>query len=891
MTTKAPMFAVWMDDFFASYYRHRPVNATFIGEHDFDHLLPDFSENGAGDCIGEMAGLLDRLRSLPPESLAPMECIDRTLAEGFLRIQDWEYRSNHFHRGNPSLYTGEAVFSVIGLLLNLSSLPLKTRAAAAIERMHAMPDFLATAKGNLHAAPRAWTQRAIRECDGGLALFGEGIDQLIADERVPRRKLRAAADVAATAIADFRAFLQDDLLIKTNELYGCGEAALDLIMRQGHFFDLDGDEVVTYAETAMAEADAYLAEHAGRLGAASPEAALAKLADLHPSADGYYTSYTEVWNACRETAIAHDLVTWPDFPIEYLPRPAWSRDAAPYLYFLFYRSPATLQRPDVHQYLVSPLETTGSPAEIEAWDTYSEWLDSVSIRYTQLASGIEFLREELRQFRRANGFAGSSDGSERLQWAEDGLRELFRAASEIRYGFALAEEEGRRDCVLGDDAYQGAQSELEAQLTSTLTQIAELRKRIRELQDRLNARLAQAHPWVREYAIAPPRLPAERIGDAPVFCATQSRAVDWEPIQHLALDGVQVQTWAHSLSMVKSCLPDGSVDFSNFDDTLEEAAQHGARISVWVLAGGGPGAFLPYVLPRWFRTKHGDDLYCRDEAGKIYKGTVSMWHPAVRTMYRDFVGAFAERYKNDPRVVAYHFLDEASPNPRAGLMGYSATARAAFRKYLRDKYETIAALNAVWGRRYRDFADIDPPPEDKRRAAVAGTPHVNEFALFIDRSWQDFMNSFIDAFRAHDTIHPIAGQALNLGIDPTAQRWTGYGVNTGGGVGKHHFEYRLNRTYVVNRHVKDRLTYHLAWWAMDEGDYGAVPDQVMRNVYLRNLWQIFMWDSVGATLYSMRYRRDGWNMLDKATDYRLIRDSVATTPVMKSKLGHASVSG
>ncbi len=44
METKAPAFNKWLDDFFHSYYRHRPVNATFIGVHDYDDRLPDFSE-------------------------------------------------------------------------------------------------------------------------------------------------------------------------------------------------------------------------------------------------------------------------------------------------------------------------------------------------------------------------------------------------------------------------------------------------------------------------------------------------------------------------------------------------------------------------------------------------------------------------------------------------------------------------------------------------------------------------------------------------------------------------------------------------------------------------------------------------------------------------------
>jgi|TARA_B100000809_G_scaffold182561_1_gene180334 hypothetical protein len=105
-----------MDAFFASYYEHRPVNATFVGMHDFDGRLPDFSENGAGDVLADTQDLLRR-SDQPAGSLTTAARLDRKLARGFLKIQEWELDSDHFHRGNPSLYTGEAVFGVMGLFL------------------------------------------------------------------------------------------------------------------------------------------------------------------------------------------------------------------------------------------------------------------------------------------------------------------------------------------------------------------------------------------------------------------------------------------------------------------------------------------------------------------------------------------------------------------------------------------------------------------------------------------------------------------------------------------------------------------------------------------------------------------------------------------------------
>ena len=42
--------------------------------------------------------------------------MDLALADGFLEIQIAEHEGAHFYRGNPALWTGEAIFSVIALV-------------------------------------------------------------------------------------------------------------------------------------------------------------------------------------------------------------------------------------------------------------------------------------------------------------------------------------------------------------------------------------------------------------------------------------------------------------------------------------------------------------------------------------------------------------------------------------------------------------------------------------------------------------------------------------------------------------------------------------------------------------------------------------------------------
>jgi uncharacterized protein (DUF885 family) len=361
VSTNSSNFSSWLDDFFSTYYRRRPVSATFIGMHAFDHDLPDFSEKSVTETVDEMKVLLSRVDTLTDENLTVAENLDRKLAVGYLRTQLWEYQSNHFHKGNPCLYTGEAVFSVISLFLTEYA-PIGERVAAAIDRMNGIPTLLKQGQSNVRQAPQAWIENAIHECIGAIAFFNQGVDQLIKDHKVSDPRFKKGALTATAAFQQFKLYLESELRQNSTQNYACGEDAFNLMMRCGHFIELDLDEYVRYAESQIAEADAYLKSHAVDFGASSSTEALAKLGEIHPTIENYYQRFGELWLSCQALAEKKHLVTWPDFPIEYIAQPLWAREAAPYLYFLPYRSPAAFNRPKVHKYLVPPIDAN-MPAE------------------------------------------------------------------------------------------------------------------------------------------------------------------------------------------------------------------------------------------------------------------------------------------------------------------------------------------------------------------------------------------------------------------------------------------------------------------------------------------------------------------------------------------------
>jgi hypothetical protein len=353
--TTAPRFTAWLDDFFASYYRWRPVNATFIGVHRYDDRLPDYSERAIEELAQELARLERDLQKLPSEQLSVAEELDRSLAEGFLKIQRWELASGHFQRGNPCVYTGEAIFGVIALFLRPFA-SLLQRIEAAVSRMQAIPILLQQGEENVREAPAAWTERAVRECMGASLFLRNGIDILIAQHGITDARLREAADQAADAFGRFQRYLETELMRQATDTYACGADAFALLLRSGHFLDQTAEEIEAAAQAEFDASNAYLIQHATDFDAPTWQEAIAGLADIHPSAEHYYARYGELWDASKATAAEHALLTWPDFPIRYVAQPEWAREAAPYLYFLFYRAPAAFDDLPMTLYLVTPIE-------------------------------------------------------------------------------------------------------------------------------------------------------------------------------------------------------------------------------------------------------------------------------------------------------------------------------------------------------------------------------------------------------------------------------------------------------------------------------------------------------------------------------------------------------
>ena len=100
-----------------------------------------------------------------------------------------------------------------------------------------------------------------------------------------------------------------------------------------------------------------------------------------------------------------------------------------------------------------------------------------------------------------------------------------------------------------------------------------------------------------------------------------------------------------------------------------------------------------------------EEYYAIDEKGNREWGQGSFgflnyYHPEVNALVISHFKAAAQAYKGHPALLSYDIFNETM------FRSFDEYTKAEFQKWLKDKYQTIEKLNAVWERTYKGFEQI-----------------------------------------------------------------------------------------------------------------------------------------------------------------------------------------
>src|SRR5579871_983164 len=196
-------FKTYLDEAF----RRRPLEATRLGDHRFDHLLDDISPAArAGWSEHYRQTLADLPRKIDYAKLPRSAQIDYEIFKHHLTASLWLAENTRPFEDDPRIYNDYLSESVY-ILLTQSTQPKATNLRNVVARMGSFPKIIATAKENLRHPPRPILETAIRQTHGTIAFYEQGIYEL-AGENPRTSELKPAADRVVPHIKAFLSFLE-----------------------------------------------------------------------------------------------------------------------------------------------------------------------------------------------------------------------------------------------------------------------------------------------------------------------------------------------------------------------------------------------------------------------------------------------------------------------------------------------------------------------------------------------------------------------------------------------------------------------------------------------------------------------------------------------------------
>lgn len=336
-------------------WRILPVDATYVGRHEFDDRYADYDPGAVREHIAALRSYAGALEEVSADSLD--EEIDRTAALHDARHLLLVLERERPFAFNPVFHLSHALNGIYLLLARNAQDPPR-RAAALLARLRALPEFLSRASEVLTQPARPLVEMALTMVPGGLDLIRRGVDDpsvdLSALDPEELRMARAAAEDALMAFHDALSLAADT----ARESFAIGRDLFDRKLHTAHMIRENADELLRYGERLRAEATARLEAVAAEIQpGADWRDLLARLREDMPAPGAALREHEDALRAARDFTAAHGLMRVPDEEIRVTATPDFLRPLVP---FAAYQGPGPFEEQQRGLFFVT-LPEAGAP--------------------------------------------------------------------------------------------------------------------------------------------------------------------------------------------------------------------------------------------------------------------------------------------------------------------------------------------------------------------------------------------------------------------------------------------------------------------------------------------------------------------------------------------------
>lgn len=364
-------------DYVEGLLQAEPEYATELGDHRFDDRLTDYSDAAGAKELKGAKAFREQLKKFQDKDLSGPNKVDVRLLRDNVENEIFGLEELKEREWNPRVYM-QSLANGLYLIVARDYAPAEKRAVSLQKRLEGIPNVIAQAKANLKNPPRVHTETAMEQVQGAIALIKDGLGEVLDHAPKAKEAIGPAQEKALAALTDYKAWLEKDLLPRSNGDFRIGEEkfrkklrfalASDMSMEdlmKAARADLDRTQKTIY-ETALPlyrkyfpEADQATTNDAHKVTAA----VLDRLAEEHPTDETIVPYAQMVLKEATDFVKAKNLITVPEVPLDVVVMPEFKRGAA----VAYCDSPGALEKSGKTFFAVAPTPKDWSPERKESF--------------------------------------------------------------------------------------------------------------------------------------------------------------------------------------------------------------------------------------------------------------------------------------------------------------------------------------------------------------------------------------------------------------------------------------------------------------------------------------------------------------------------------------------
>src|SRR5690242_6567491 len=329
-------------DYIDQYLRANPEEATDLGDHRFDGELTDYSPGARAKDLAAQKEFRDKLNAIDGSQLTGANSIDFRILKENINYQIFRGEELKEPDWNPLVYM-QSLANSLYLLVARDFAPAEKRIPSLRQRLEKIPGVIAQAKANLQHPPRVHTETAIEQTQGAISLVRDGLAPLLDQAPQMKNELAPLQEKTATALADYKKWLQNDLLPRSDGNFRLGAEKYRKKLHFALASDLSMEEIMKRAQTDLQQTQAAIYETALPLYKKHfPTADDKTLTDKHKVVAGgldrlaeQHTNDSTIVGFAKTVVPEgtgfvkqHDLVTVPSVPLDVIAIPEFKRGVA-----------------------------------------------------------------------------------------------------------------------------------------------------------------------------------------------------------------------------------------------------------------------------------------------------------------------------------------------------------------------------------------------------------------------------------------------------------------------------------------------------------------------------------------------------------------------------------